>query len=49
MLKIKWIEKVRNEKVLEKTGTKREIWNTIVRRRVKMIGHNLRYPGMLEY
>ncbi len=47
MLKIKWTEKVRNKEVLERMGVEQDIWKMIVKRRVRMIGHNLRHPGIL--
>lgn len=37
---------MKNEKVLEKIGAKKEIWKVIVRRKVSMIGHNLRHSKM---
>lgn len=45
-MKIKWTEKIKNENVLKRIRAKREILNTIVRR-VRMVVHNLRQPGML--
>lgn len=47
MLKIKWIKKIRPKKVLERTGAKREIRNMFVRKRVRIIGHNLTYLKLL--
>lgn len=39
--------KLRNEELLERIQAKRDILNIIVTRRVRMIEHNLRHPGML--
>lgn len=35
------------KKVLKIIGDEKEIWNTIVGKRVRMIGYSLRYPEML--
>ncbi|XKL65448.1 hypothetical protein PGB90_008868 [Kerria lacca] len=46
MLRIKWTEKVKNEDVLRRIRGDRVIWKMPVKRRARMIGHNLRHPGM---
>ncbi|XKL69474.1 hypothetical protein PGB90_007243 [Kerria lacca] len=47
MLRIKWTEKVRNEEVLRRIRGDRVIWKMLVKRRTRMIGHNLRHPVRL--
>lgn len=46
ILKIKWANKVKSEKVLQRIGAKREIWNTI-ERRVRLIACNFRHLEIL--
>ena len=42
MEKIKWPEKVTNEKVPERIGEKGTLLNNILRKKVNWIGHTLR-------
>jgi hypothetical protein len=42
MMKAKWTERVTNEEVLRRVGEKRNIMNTLTRRRGRFIGHILR-------
>ena len=46
MLRIQWVEKWSNEKVLEKARTKRELLNNIMGRQLRFIGHVLREGGI---
>ena len=46
MLRIQWVEKLSNEKVLEKVRTKRELLNNIMGRQLRFIGHVLREGGI---
>jgi hypothetical protein len=39
MMKIKWTEKVRNEKVYRRIGEQRTLWSTIHQRRTRWVGH----------
>ena len=48
MLGIKtWTDKVRNQEVLLRIRERMCLWNSLKRRRDKLIGHNVRHPGML--
>ena len=42
MSRIQWVEKLSNEKVLEKVRTKRELLNNIMGRQLRFIRHVLR-------
>ena len=42
MEKIKWLEKVNNEQVLDHKGDKRTLLNNILRRKANWMGHILR-------
>ena len=46
MLRIQRVEKLSNEKVLEKVRTKRELLNNIMGRQLRFIGHVLREGGI---
>ena len=46
MLRIQWVEKLSNERVLEKVRTKRELLNNIMGRQLRFIGHVLREGGI---
>ena len=48
MEKIKWLEKVTNEQVLDRTGEKRRFLNNILRRKANWIGHILRRNCLLH-
>ncbi|KAI5725368.1 hypothetical protein M8J77_014615 [Diaphorina citri] len=43
MMKIKWTEKMSNERVLELVGEQRQIWKMLQDRRHKWIGHLYRH------
>ncbi|KAL4713558.1 hypothetical protein ACJJTC_006146 [Scirpophaga incertulas] len=43
MLKISWTQKVRNEEVLRCIGRKRELWDTVRKRKVAYLGHIFRH------
>ena len=47
ILGIKWTDKITNKEVLERIGERMGIWNYLKRRRDKLIGHNIRHPGIL--
>ena len=42
MLRIQWVEKLSNKRVLEKVRTQRELLNNIMGRQMRFIGHVLR-------
>ena len=46
MSRMQWVEKLSNEKVLEKARTKRELLNNIMDRQLRFIGHVLREGGI---
>ena len=48
MMKISWIKKVTNEKVLRKAQTERQVMKQIVKRQCSFLGHILRKGG-IEY
>ena len=48
MEKIKWLEKVSNEQVLDRIGEKRTLLNNILRRKANWIGHILRRNCLLH-
>uniref|UniRef100_A0A8D8US24 Uncharacterized protein n=1 Tax=Cacopsylla melanoneura TaxID=428564 RepID=A0A8D8US24_9HEMI len=43
MMRIKWTERMTNERVLELVGETRQIWRTFEERRHKWIGHMYRH------
>src|SRR5579871_6926004 len=45
MLGIKWEEHITNEEVLNRIGEKRSVWNYLIRRRDRLVGHILRHPS----
>jgi hypothetical protein len=48
MLKIPWVDRVSNKEVLKRAQEKRVLWNNIVQRRDRLIGHLLRHEGLLK-
>ena len=48
MLRIQWVEKLANEKVMEKARTKRELLNNSMGRQLRFIGHVLGEGGIVE-
>lgn len=47
MNKIKWTDKISNERVLELIGEKRQIWNMLGERRHRWIGHLYRHSNFM--
>jgi hypothetical protein len=48
LLKIKWIDKIRNEEVYRRIDEERTLWNNIEKRRTRWIGHTLRHNGFMK-
>ena len=48
MEKVTWRERVRNEEVLRRVGEKRNLLETIWKRKAKWTGHILRSEGLLR-
>ena len=48
MLKIRWVDRVTNEEVLNRIGEERSLWRNLTKRRDRMIGHYLRHPGLVN-
>ena len=46
MLRIQWVQKLSNKKVLEKVRTKKELLNNIMGRQLKFVWHVLREGGI---
>ena len=46
MLKISWVRKVSNERVLDMIGTGRQMMKALNRRRLKFFGHVMRKDGL---
>ena len=46
MMRISWVERVTNEQVLQRAGTKRELKKTIRQRQMKFLGHVMRQEQM---
>ena len=46
VLKVSWTEKVRNEKILERMGTSRELIKLIKQRQLGFVGHIMREQGI---
>ena len=46
MLKIKSINRIPNEEVLERIGKRRTLWKSLRKRRSQMMGLTLRYVGL---
>ena len=44
MMKIKWIDSITNEELLEQIGERRTVW----KRRAQMMGHISRHGGLLR-
>jgi hypothetical protein len=48
MMNVKWTERITNKEVLRRVGEKRNIMNTLRRRRSRCIGHILRHSSLLK-
>ena len=48
MLKVRWVDRITNEEILNRIGERRTIWHNLTRRRDRMIGHILRHPGLAQ-
>jgi hypothetical protein len=48
ILKIPWVDRVSNKEILKRAQEKRVLWNNIVQRRDRLIGHLLRHEGLLK-
>jgi hypothetical protein len=48
MLRIKWIDRITNEAVLNRIKEKKILWHTVKVRRTKMIGHLLRHESLTK-
>ena len=46
MLKIRWVDHITNEEVLNRIGEKRNLWHNLTRRRDRLVGHVLRHQGL---
>ena len=46
MLKIRWVDRITNEEVLNRIGEKRNLWHNLTRRRDRLVGHVLRHQGL---
>ena len=48
MLKISWTDRVRNDEILHRADTKREIMTAIRRRQLRFLGHVLKLKQLEE-
>ena len=48
MLKIRWVDRVTNEEVLDRIGEKRMFWHMLTKRRDRLVGHILRHQGLVN-
>ena len=48
IMKIKWIDRITNEKVIERIRERRILWKSLRKRRGQMMGHTLRLSGLLR-
>ena len=48
MLKIRWVDRVTNEEVLNRIREKRSLWHDLIKRRVRVVGHILRHEGIVN-
>jgi hypothetical protein len=48
MMKVNWTERITNEGVLRRVGEKRNIMDTLKRRRGRFIVHIFRHGGLLK-
>ena len=46
ILKIRWVDYVTNEEVLNRIGEKEKLWHNLTKRRDRLIGHILRHQGI---
>jgi len=47
MTRIRWIERKRNETILEEIGETRSMWTLIMKRKIKLVGHLLRHNDFI--
>jgi hypothetical protein len=47
MEKISWTDKITNENTLDRIFVRNSIWNSILKKRNKIIDHILRHAGLL--
>ena len=48
ILKVRWVDHVTNEEILNKIGERRNFWQNLKKRRDKFVGHILRHPGLVN-
>lgn len=48
IMRIKWVDKVTNEEVLRRIGEGRELWKSIRKRRMELVGHILRHNSIVR-
>ncbi|XP_049957338.1 uncharacterized protein LOC126473992 [Schistocerca serialis cubense] len=46
MLKIRWVDHMTNDEVLNRIGEKRSLWHNLTRRRDRLVGHVRRHQGI---
>ena len=47
MMNIKWMDRIKNEKVLGEIEERRTLWKSLKKRRGQMMGHTLRHGDCL--
>ena len=48
MLKIRWVDRITNEEVLNRIGEERTLWHNLTKRRDRLVGHILRHAGIVN-
>ena len=46
MLRVSWVERKRNEEILEMANRKRSLITKIIKRQMEFLGHIIRHPGL---